>query len=110
MDVLAHVIESYFSNKADEVSRAFAVRAVRLAIGPLVEASAEGSLSAELRAQLYEASILGGLAAYPSTPHNKVLPWGILLLCCAAVVQYSVGVCLFCNNRKSYETTLSIIS
>lgn len=73
VDVLAHAIESYFSNKADEVSRAFAVRAVQLAIGPLVEASAEGSLSAELRAQLYEASILGGLAINTTGtcfPHN----------------------------------------
>ncbi len=73
VDVLAHAIESYFSNKADEISRAFAVRAVRLALGPLTEAAAGNALVDEDRRQLYEASILGGLAINTTGtcfPHN----------------------------------------
>lgn len=73
VDVLAHATESYFSHKADEVSRAFAVRAVRLAIGPLEAASKGGELTDAQREQLYEASILGGLAINTTGtcfPHN----------------------------------------
>ena len=73
VDVLAHATESYFSHKADEVSRAFAVRAVRLAIGPLDIVSKGGDLDDVQREQLYEASILGGLAINTTGtcfPHN----------------------------------------
>lgn len=73
VDVLAHATESYFSRKADEVSRAFAVRAVRLATGPLASASAGEQLTADQRRALYEASILGGLAINTTGtcfPHN----------------------------------------
>lgn len=73
VDVLAHATESYFSRKADEISRAFSVRAIRLALAPLATASAGGELSSEQRAQLYEASILGGLAINTTGtcfPHN----------------------------------------
>jgi len=73
VDVLAHAAESYFSHKADEVSRAFAVRAIRLAAGPLANASAGVELDADTRRQLYEASILGGLAINTTGtcfPHN----------------------------------------
>ena len=72
VDVLAHATESYFSRKADEISRAFAVRAIRLALEPLA-AAVEGSPSAAQREQLYDASILGGLAINTTGtcfPHN----------------------------------------
>ena len=83
VDILAHATESYFSHKADEISRAFAVRAIRLAAGPLRIAGTgglkggrsleDGLLSAPQRQDLYEASILGGLAINTTGtcfPHN----------------------------------------
>ena len=75
VDVLAHATESYFSHKADDISRAFAVRAIRLAAEPLRLAGSggDGALSAEARSQLYDASILGGLAINTTGtcfPHN----------------------------------------
>ena len=73
VDILAHATESYFSNKADEISRAFAVRAIRLAAEPLAAAAAGEKLTAEQRCALYDASILGGLAINTTGtcfPHN----------------------------------------
>ena len=73
VDVLAHATESYFSRKADETSRAFAVRAIRLAWEPLSAAAAGEELTAGQRRSLYEASILGGLAINTTGtcfPHN----------------------------------------
>ncbi len=73
VDVLAHATESYFSHKADEISRAFSVRAIRLACGPLSVAAAGEELDDEQRRLLYEASILGGLAINTTGtcfPHN----------------------------------------
>lgn len=73
VDVLAHATESYFSHKADEISRAAAVRAIRLAAQPLKMASTGNQLGAPQRQDLYEASILGGLAINTTGtcfPHN----------------------------------------
>lgn len=73
VDIVAHATESYFSRKADEVSRAFATRAIRLAYDPLTRAAAGDALDEELRRRLYEASILGGLAINTTGtcfPHN----------------------------------------
>ncbi len=75
VDILAHATESYFNRKSDEISRAFAVRAIRLAAGPLRAAlgAAEVPLNASQRRALYEASILGGLAINTTGtcfPHN----------------------------------------
>ena len=73
IDAIAHATESYFSHKADEVSRAFAVRAIRLAWGPLEAAAVGDELTADQRHDLYEASILGGLAINTTGtcfPHN----------------------------------------
>ena len=73
VDVLAHATESYFSRKADQISRAFATRAIRLALGPLATAAAGEELTPEQRCQLYDASILGGLAINTTGtcfPHN----------------------------------------
>lgn len=73
VDILAHATESYFSHKADEISRAFAVRAIRLASAPLGAAAAGEDLTPDQRRDLYEASILGGLAINTTGtcfPHN----------------------------------------
>ena len=83
VDILAHATESYFSHKADEISRAFSVRAIRLAADPLKLAGSGGLstakrlddklLDAPQRQDLYEASILGGLAINTTGtcfPHN----------------------------------------
>lgn len=73
VDVVAHATESYFSHKADEISRAFAVRAIRLVLSPLGAAAAGETLSPDQHRQLYEASILGGLAINTTGtcfPHN----------------------------------------
>ncbi len=73
VDVLAHATESYFSRKADEISRAFATRAIRLAMDPLAAAAEGKELDDGQRSQLYDASILGGLAINTTGtcfPHN----------------------------------------
>ena len=73
VDVLAHATEAYFSRKADEISRAFSVRAVRLAWEPLKAVARGEQLSAVQRGALYDASILGGLAINTCGtcfPHN----------------------------------------
>ena len=73
IDVLAHCMESYFSKKADSVSRAFAVAGIRLLYDDLAAAEAGGELSLEARGRLYEASLLGGLAINTTGtcfPHN----------------------------------------
>ena len=73
IDVLAHCTESYFSKKADQLSRVFAVHGIQLLYEPL-SAAAEGKpLSPQQREQLYEASIFGGLAINTTGtcfPHN----------------------------------------
>ena len=73
VDILAHATESYFSKKADEISRAFAVRAIGMAAEPLLLASMEAELTEEHYDKLYEASILAGLAINTTGtcfPHN----------------------------------------
>ncbi len=73
VDVLAHATESYFSRKADQISRAVAVGAIRLAAAPLSAAAEGAQLTDEQRDALYEASILGGLAINTTGtcfPHN----------------------------------------
>ena len=73
VDALAHCLESYFSFKGDEISRAYAVRGVRLLCTPLLAAAEGAVLTRDERRQLYEASILGGFAINTSGtgfPHN----------------------------------------
>lgn len=59
IDVLSHCAESYFNRKADDISRAFAIRGIRLLYAPLLEAAEGGPIR---RDELYDASLLGGLA------------------------------------------------
>ena len=73
IDVLSHCAESYFSRKADEISRAFSIRGIRLLYGPLLAAAEGRELIPAQRADLYDASILGGFSICGTGtcfPHN----------------------------------------
>ncbi len=73
IDVLSHCAESYFNRKADEISRAHAVRGIRLLNAPLTAAARGELLTLSQREELYNASILGGLAICGTGtcfPHN----------------------------------------
>ena len=73
IDVLSHCAESYFNRSADELSRAFAVRGIRLLYAPLLQAARGETLRPDDRAALYDASLLGGLAICGTGtcfPHN----------------------------------------
>ena len=74
IDAVAHCVESAFSKKADRLSRLFAAEGVRLAVPALnAAAGADAAPDAQTRAQLYAASILGGLAINRTGtvfPHN----------------------------------------
>ena len=73
IDVLSHCAESWFNRNADEISRAFAVRGIRLLYAPLLEAAEGGTLGPAQREALYDASLLGGLAICGTGtcfPHN----------------------------------------
>ena len=73
VDALAHCLESYFHKKANEISRAFALRGIELLLPPLRRV-AEGELpDLHGREILYDASILGGMAISVTgtcMPHN----------------------------------------
>lgn len=64
VDALAHCLESACSKKASDISRAFSAKGISILVKVLAEAAKaeEGSLSFLQREQLYNASILGGLA------------------------------------------------
>lgn len=69
VDALAHCTESYFSRKANPISRALALEGMKLLLSALPQA-VDG---APPRQALYEASILGGLAISVTGtvfPHN----------------------------------------
>lgn len=73
IDALSHCAESYLNRNADDVSRAFAVRGIRLLYAPLLKAAEGGALGRDEREALYNASILGGLAICETGtcfPHN----------------------------------------
>ena len=73
IDILSHCAESWFSRKADENSRAFSVRGIQLLFDPLYAAASGNELSLSQRGQLYDASILGGMAICNTGtcfPHN----------------------------------------
>ena len=73
LDALAHCVESYFSKLADEISRSFSVRGIRILLERLPEIGEGTTLTLAQRTDLYEASILGGMAinnAGTVFPHN----------------------------------------
>lgn len=73
IDVLAHSAESYFSKKANEISRAASIGSISLLYAPLMKAAKGDDLTISDREKLYEASILGGLAISVTGtcfPHN----------------------------------------
>lgn len=70
VDALAHCLESYFSRKASDISRAFSLRGLAILLKNLPLA---GQPTEEVREALYNASILGGLAISVTGtvfPHN----------------------------------------
>ena len=103
VDALAHLVESYFNNKANDISRAYALHGIRLLYPKLRKMKDGQELSLEDMETLYNASILGGLAinitgtvfchtlGYYFTEHYH-LPHGFA---CA----------LFTNDLLDYEET-----
>ena len=88
IDALAHCVESYFSKKANEISRGTALQGIAILLKELPKIAAGEELSYETRENLYDASILGGLSiavtgtifchnvGYYFTEHFK-LPHGV---------------------------------
>ena len=66
IDALAHCIESYFAKKANEISRCYSVRGIRILLEQLKKIEKEGfaSITSTDREALYNASIYGGLAIH----------------------------------------------
>ncbi|MBQ6479038.1 MAG: iron-containing alcohol dehydrogenase [Erysipelotrichaceae bacterium] len=62
VDALAHLVESYFSNSADDLSRGYSLQGIRLLYPMLRKMAAGEELNDEERQTVYDASILGGLA------------------------------------------------
>ncbi len=62
IDAFAHCVESYFSRPGNEISRAYAVRGLRLLLDVFRRTEDYTCLSPADREQLYNASIYGGLA------------------------------------------------
>ncbi|MCR5099726.1 MAG: iron-containing alcohol dehydrogenase [Butyrivibrio sp.] len=62
IDALAHLVESYFSNKANDISRAFSVKGCRMLIDKLQKIACGEELTLEDRAVIYDASIVAGMA------------------------------------------------
>lgn len=73
IDVLTHCAESWFSKKANDISKSFSVSGINL-LYPALKAAADGKeLSLQQRSELYDASVLGGLAICVTGtcfPHN----------------------------------------
>lgn len=73
IDVLTHCAESFFSKKANDISRACSIQGISLLYPSLLCCADGGTLSLEQRSALYDASILGGLAICVTGtcfPHN----------------------------------------
>lgn len=73
VDVLAHCAESYFSKKANEFSRMFSLQGISMLLAPLSSAADGTELTYTQREQLYNASIMGGMAINITGtcfPHN----------------------------------------
>ena len=62
IDALAHLLESYFNNNANDISRAYSLEGVRLLYPKLKKMAGKKTLTMEDLETIYNASILGGLA------------------------------------------------
>ena len=62
IDALAHLIESYFNNNANDISRAYSLQGVRILYPKLKLLKEHKEPNEEDREIIYNASILGGLA------------------------------------------------
>ncbi len=62
IDALAHLMESYFNNNANDISRAYAIQGIRLLYPKLLLLKERKELSLQDLETLYNVSILGGLA------------------------------------------------
>ncbi len=62
IDALAHLLESYFNNNANDISRAYAFEGVRLLYPKLKKMTRKEELTIKDLETIYNASILGGLA------------------------------------------------
>ena len=62
IDALAHLLESYFNNNANSISRAYSLEGVRLLYPKLKKLAEKEALTIEDLETIYDASILGGLA------------------------------------------------
>ena len=62
VDALAHLTESYFSNKADDFSRTYSINGIILLYPELKKLSAKEELNDDDLETIYNASILGGMA------------------------------------------------
>lgn len=66
IDALAHCVESYFTRGANEISRCYSVRGIRILLEQLTKLKEQGihRIAPENREALYDASIYGGLAIH----------------------------------------------
>lgn len=66
IDALAHCVESYFTRCANEISRCYSLRGIRILLEQFRKLQKEGfaGITPEDREALYEASIYGGLAIH----------------------------------------------
>ena len=62
IDALAHLLESYFNNNADDISIAYCLQGIRLLYPELKKMANKEELSLKDLQTIYDASILGGLA------------------------------------------------
>lgn len=62
IDALSHCTESYFAKKANDASKALAVRGIRMILEPLHKVAGGEEITMEMRQTLYDASIVAGFA------------------------------------------------
>lgn len=121
IDAVAHCVESWFSKKATDLSRAASASGIRKIVGPLSAAAAGGELTPDERSDIYSGSLLGGIAISVTGtcfPHNvgyyltesRGLSHG---LACAVfmedLLRFELGICpeyasaLFRDSGTSFE-------
>lgn len=62
IDALAHLTESYFNNNANDISKSYSLQGIRILFPYLELLSSNNELTISQREDVYNASILGGLA------------------------------------------------